>query len=91
VSPAPRPVRAAAARPPAFAQDGYAQFPILVPTTVDGLVDTLRTHSWALTAEPVEREAAFARMRAYLATCPEIASEEFELPLVTDVVRVLRR
>ncbi|MHA6624109.1 class I SAM-dependent methyltransferase [Pseudonocardia sichuanensis] len=76
---------------PAFTQDGYAQFANLVPTTVDGLVATLRTHSWALTAEPDEREAALARLRAYLATRPETASGEFELPLVTDVVRMLRR
>jgi SAM-dependent methyltransferase len=76
---------------PAFTHDGYARFPNVVPTTVDRLVDTLRTHSWVLIAEPEEREAAFDRMRAYLATRPETSSGEFELPLVTEVVRVLRR
>lgn len=76
---------------PAFEPQGYAQFPNLVPTTVDGLVATLRTHSWALTAEPAEREAALGRLRAYLATRPETSSGSFELPLVTDVVRALRR
>jgi SAM-dependent methyltransferase len=76
---------------PAFVSDGYAQFPHLLPTTVDGLVATLRTHSWALVAEPAEREAAFARLRAYLAARPETASGEFVLPLVTDVVRAIRR
>ena len=76
---------------PAFRPDGYAQFDNRVPTTTDGLVATLRTHSWALTSDPEEREAAFARLRAYLATRPETASGVFELPLVTDVVRLVRR
>lgn len=76
---------------PAFVTDGFAQFANLVPTTVDGLVETLRTHSWALVAEPAEREAAFDRLRAYLGSRPETASGEFVLPLVTDVVRAIRR
>jgi SAM-dependent methyltransferase len=75
---------------PAFLPDGFAQFANLVPTTVDGLVAMLRTHSWALVADPAEREAALDRLRAYLATRPETASGEFELPLVTDVVRAIR-
>jgi SAM-dependent methyltransferase len=69
----------------------YAEFANLVPTTIDGLVATLRTHSWALTSDPTEREAAFDRVRAYLATRPETAQGTFELPLVTDVVRASRR
>jgi SAM-dependent methyltransferase len=76
---------------PAFVTDGFAQFANLVPTTVDGLVATLRTHSWALTAQPDEHEAALERVRAYLATRPETSNGAFELPLVTDVVRALRR
>jgi SAM-dependent methyltransferase len=76
---------------PAFVTDGYAQFTNLVPTTVEGLVATLRTHSWALIAEPAEREAAFDRLRGYLATRPETSSSAFDLPLVTDVVRATRR
>jgi SAM-dependent methyltransferase len=76
---------------PAFASDGFAQFANPVPTTVDGLVATLRTHSWALTSDPAEREATFERLRAYLGTRPETSSGTFELPLVTDVVRALRR
>jgi SAM-dependent methyltransferase len=76
---------------PAFTPDGFAQFANPVPTTVDGLVATLRTHSWALTSDPAEREATFERLRAYLGTRPETSSGTFELPLVTDVVRALRR
>lgn len=62
-----------------------------VRTTVDGLIATLGTHSWALIADPADREAALARVRAYLATRSETSAGEFELPLVTDVVRALRR
>jgi SAM-dependent methyltransferase len=77
---------------PAFTgPSGYAKFANPVRTTADGLVATLRTHSWALTAEPQDREAAFARLRAYLAERPETSAGAFELPLITDVVRVLRR
>lgn len=76
---------------PAFAPDGFAQFSNPIPTTVDGLVASLRTHSWALIAEPADREATFDRIRAYLATRPETSSGEFDHPLVTDVVRTVRR
>ncbi|TWF77872.1 methyltransferase family protein [Pseudonocardia hierapolitana] len=76
---------------PAFTPDGFAQFTNPIPTTVDGLIASLRTHSWALTAEPAVREATFDRIRAYLATRPETAPGEFDHPLVTDVVRVVRR
>ncbi len=61
-----------------------------VPTTVDGLLATLATHSWALVSEPADRDAAFARIRAYLSGRPETASGAFTLPLVTTVLRALR-
>ncbi|WP_239028831.1 hypothetical protein [Pseudonocardia acidicola] len=62
--------------------------------TVDRLIDMLGTHSWALVSEPAERDAAYARIRAYLATRPETWDSPdgmFELPLVTTVLRALRR
>jgi SAM-dependent methyltransferase len=69
----------------------YAAFANALPVTVDGLIANLRTQSWALTAEPADREAALARVRAYLGGRPETSAGGFELPLVTDVVRALRR
>lgn len=75
----------------AFGASEFAQFPNPVRTSVDGLVATLGTHSWALTAGPAERSSFSARVRAYLATRPETSAGEFELPVVTDVVRALRR
>ncbi|QYN35509.1 class I SAM-dependent methyltransferase [Pseudonocardia sp. DSM 110487] len=76
---------------PAFAPGGFAQIANPIRTTVDGLIASLRTRSFALTRDPAEREAIFDRIRAYLAARPETASGEFTLPLVTDVVRVVRR
>lgn len=76
---------------PAFHPSSHSRYPNPVRTTVDGLIDTLGTHSWALLSEPADREAAFARIRAYLATRPETSGGEFELPVVTEVLRALRR
>jgi SAM-dependent methyltransferase len=67
-----------------------ATFPFSRETTIEGLVSTLRTHSWSLISADAEREAAFDRMRAYLATRPETASGSFALPLFTLVLRTLR-
>jgi SAM-dependent methyltransferase len=77
--------------PAAFGPLEQASFPYPVTTTVDGLIATLSTHSWALISEPAERDAAMARVRGYLATRPEASAGSFELPLVTEVVRALRR
>jgi SAM-dependent methyltransferase len=75
----------------AFAPSEIRRFSNPVPTTIDGLVDTIATHSWALVADPAERDAGLARLRAYLAERPETSGGVFTLPMVTDVVRTLRR
>lgn len=75
----------------AFGPSETGRFPHPVPMTIDGMVDTIATHSWALIAEPAERDAALARMRAYLVERPETSSGAFTLPMFTDVVRTLRR
>jgi SAM-dependent methyltransferase len=76
---------------PEFGSPERHRFPNAIATTTDDLVRMLGTHSWALIADPVERDAAFSRLRAYLAGRPETASGEFVLPLVTTVARTLRR
>jgi len=73
-----------------FGGVGRATFPFTRETTIDGLVATLSTHSWALTSTDEEREAAFGRLRAYLAGRPETAGGSFRLPLFTLVARALR-
>jgi SAM-dependent methyltransferase len=68
-----------------------AEFRHALRLSVDGLLDMLATYSWALVGEPAERAAMFARVRAYLAGRFETSAEPFELPLVTTVLRALRR
>lgn len=58
--------------------------------TADSLIATLGTHSWALISSLEEREEVFARVRGYLAGRPELG-EEFDMPLRTVTVRMLRR
>lgn len=76
---------------PAFSASRRARFPNPVRTTIDGLLATVATHSWALVSEPADRDAAFDRIRTYLDGRPETSAGEFELPLVTEVLRALRR
>jgi SAM-dependent methyltransferase len=68
-----------------------AEFGHALRLSVDGLLDMLDTYSWALVIEPAERAATFARVRAYLAGRLETSAGPFELPLVTTVLRALRR
>lgn len=76
---------------PAFTAPEQRTFRHDVATTVDGLIATLSTHSWALMSEPADREAAFDRIRTYLAARSETGSGAFTLPLLTPVLRALRR
>jgi SAM-dependent methyltransferase len=76
---------------PAFEHSRHSTHANPVRTTVDGLLAGQATHSWALVAEPEQRAQTFAALRAYLAGRPETGSGEFELPLVTEVIRVLRK
>lgn len=76
---------------PAFGPPERRVFANPVPTTSEGLVETIATHSWALIIEPAERDAALDRLRAYLAARPETVSGSFVLPVITRVVRTLRR
>ncbi|MHB1596134.1 MAG: class I SAM-dependent methyltransferase [Streptosporangiaceae bacterium] len=67
------------------------QFPHGHARTADSLIETLRTHSMFLIMDPPEREAALARVRAYLATTPQTADGEFVLPMQTIALRAVRR
>ena len=59
-------ISAAWPRDPAFGASETRRFANPVPTTIDGFVETVSTHSWALMADPGERAASLARMRDYL-------------------------
>jgi SAM-dependent methyltransferase len=78
---------------PDFAPCARAEFGHSRRLTVDGLIDVLGTHSWALVSTPERREEVFRRIRGYLATRRGLVGPDgsFELPLRTAVVRTLRR
>lgn len=75
---------------PAFGPVEQARFTHAQRLTVEGLIDVLRTHSWALMSEPADREASFARIREYLAARPEASEGEFDLPMFTMAARATR-
>jgi SAM-dependent methyltransferase len=74
-----------------FGQVERAEFANSAPHTVDSFVALLATHSQVLIMEPAERERVLARARGYLAARPETADGGFELPMVTSVLRTVRR
>lgn len=76
---------------PAFAHSRFRRHPNPVRSTAERLLGTLSTQSWMLVSPPEERERTLARVRDYLAGRPETASGEFEVPLVTEVLRTLRK
>jgi len=69
----------------------HAEFRNPVPHTVDSYVAMLATHSQVLIMEPGERDRVIARARGYLAGRPETGDGGFELPMVTSVLRTVRR
>ena len=78
---------------PWFSPTERAEFPHSQRLTVDGLIDVLATHSWALISSPEQRDGAFDRVRRYFAGHPELATGPdgaFELPLRTAVFRAFR-
>lgn len=62
-----------------------------MPRTIDSMIDYLGTHSRLLMVDDDERARVVARVRDYLLHRPETSAGEFDLPLVTDVVRLRRR
>ena len=62
-----------------------------MPRTIDSMIDYLGTHSRLLMVDDDERARVVARVRDYLLHRQETSAGEFDLPLVTDVVRLRRR
>lgn len=67
------------------------RFPNPRPSDTDSMIARLNTFSWVLTAPPAERAALLERAREYLGNRPETSSGQFTLPLVTTVLRAVRR
>jgi SAM-dependent methyltransferase len=74
-----------------FAPTERAEFPNAQPRTADSLLATMSTHSQLLVMPPDERDRLLGQVRAYLASRPETASGEFELPMITSSLRSVRR
>jgi SAM-dependent methyltransferase len=72
-----------------FAPTKRAEFANSQLLTADTLVELIGTHSQILVMAPAERARVLAKIRAYLAARPETAEGQFELPLVTSVIRAV--
>jgi SAM-dependent methyltransferase len=76
---------------PPFEASERAVFPHVQRRTADSLVATLGTKSHTIVVSPRERAEVLDRIRTYLLSRPETATGEFDLPLVTTVIRARRR
>ena len=74
----------------AFGPVERGQFENAQPHTAQSLVAVLATHSRFLVMPAPERDRLLAQVRGYLAATPETTGE-FELPVVTLVLRSVRR
>lgn len=74
-----------------FGSPEQAEFPHGQCRTADSLVATLATRAGILVMPEQEQEATLGRIRAFLASRPETADGEFNLPMLTCVLRVRRR
>ncbi|GGM44721.1 type 11 methyltransferase [Longimycelium tulufanense] len=74
-----------------FAPSETRDFPHSHHRTIDSLVRTVGTYSLALIRDPEDRATLFERIRSYLRSRPETAGGEFDFPLVTHAVRMVRR
>jgi SAM-dependent methyltransferase len=77
--------------PDLFAPTERAEFPNAQSRTADTLLAVLGTHSAVLVMDPAERDRLLRQIRDYLASRPETARGQFELPMVTSVLRSVRR
>jgi ubiquinone/menaquinone biosynthesis C-methylase UbiE len=68
-----------------------AVFPHTHRRTADSLTETIGTQSHTLVITPEERAEVLGRIRDYLRSRPETATGEFDMPLLTTVIRGRRR
>ena len=76
--------------PDLFAPAERGEFRNAQRLTAHALVSLIETHSRVLIMEQGERDRLLAKIRAYLASRPETAGGEFELPMVTSAIRAVR-
>lgn len=76
---------------PAFATTEHDVFTHSVPTTIHGVQQWLATHSRVLMLEPPGRAELLRQVGTFLESHQETSSGSFELPLITTVLRAVRR
>lgn len=76
---------------PAFRAHTAARFAHRQRRTAESLTEQVGTHSELLVCSAELRAATLATVAAYLRSCPYTSNGEFDLPLRTKVVRVIRR
>ncbi|WP_285780623.1 class I SAM-dependent methyltransferase [Microtetraspora sp. NBRC 13810] len=72
---------------PRFPAIEHAAFPHAHRRTAESLVATIATHSQVLLLPEADRSALDGRITSYLRSLPETAEGEFDVPLVTAVIR----
>jgi SAM-dependent methyltransferase len=77
--------------PQPFTPPERAEFPNSQLLDAEKLVELIGTHSQFLVMPASERERLLATIGAYLASRPETAGGQFELPLVTSALRAVRQ
>jgi SAM-dependent methyltransferase len=76
--------------PAHFGSPEQAEFPHGQRRTADTLVHTLATRAGMLTMPDRERQARLGQIRAFLTRRPETSDGEFDLPMLTCVLRTQR-
>lgn len=76
---------------PLFEPGEETVFPHQHRRTIESFAATFGTHSGMLVLPQEERDAALGRIRGYLSSREETSGGEFDVPLVTKVVRMRRR
>ncbi|MEV6427888.1 class I SAM-dependent methyltransferase [Nocardia sp. NPDC051463] len=76
---------------PLFLDFERAEFPHAHRRTAESLTTTIGTHSHTLVITAPERAELLGRILDYPRSRPETADGEFDVPLVTDVIRAVRR
>ena len=75
---------------PAFCNPQQRRFHWCWPRTIESLLDTASTHSWALTSPPDQQTAVFGAIRQFLEQHPATRAGTFKLPMQTVVLRTSR-
>jgi ubiquinone/menaquinone biosynthesis C-methylase UbiE len=74
-----------------FVAGARAVFPHTHRRTAESLTETIGTQSHTLVITPEERAEVLGRIRDYLRSRPETSTGEFDMPLLTTVIRGRRR